>query len=840
MISSNLNSSCKKSQLSHYLGRLLLPALLVVASTMARAQTGISTTNHWWPESTEQALSHAETNRNELVKALREAPVTQREGLQFLLENMPQRDLQSLPAAFLLENLGLAYQAREESPWARSIPLEVFLNDVLPYASVTEQRDNWRKRLHEISTPLVKDCKTAADAAQRLNQKLFGIVNVKYSTERRRADQSPLESMESGIATCTGLSILLVDACRAVGVPARVVGTPLWANLRGNHTWVEIWDGDWHFTGACEPDPKGLDRGWFTHDASQALKDVPRHAIYASSFKKTGLAFPLVWARGVTNVSAVNVTERYTPKASPAEAGKMRLLVKVLDRPAGQRVAAKITVTDAAGSAARFEGTSRDESADLNDILPFQVVRGSIYEIRAERAGQTAVRTLATGTNAQELVVVTLSDTPVLTLPSQACYAPPPVTKALKAGDEKKLKKALTDFFTAPSEKQANWKFAGSLENLLRDNEPAVRRAAWETFRTAPIHTALQQDFATNQVRFDKHLSPYTVKTVGLRPKNGWALFIAMHGGGNTPKAVNDSQWRVMQRYYHDHPEAGGYLYVALRAPNDTWNGFYDDYVYPLIGNLIGEFLLFGDVDPNKVFIMGYSHGGYGAFAIGPKIPDRFAAVHASAGAPTDGETTGKTLRNTIFTYMIGEKDTAYGRIDRCKKFNESIQQLRGESTNSYPVVMQFIAGNGHTGLPDRDKINDMYPAVRNPVPRELTWLMTDTVVDNFFWLRVPKPAKNQEITALCRDNRLSVTVTNVAAASVLLDRRLIDFKKPVTLQFEGKTTTRKLQPSLKTLCETLQRRGDPELAFTAEIHLPIGSANQPGAMKTQPKTSNR
>src|SRR6266511_3394874 len=52
--------------------------------------------------------------------------------------------------------------------------------------------------------------------------------------------------------------------------------------------------------------------------------------------------------------------------------------------------------------------------------------------------------------------------------------------------------------------------------------------------------------------------------------------------------------------------------------------------------------------------------------------------------------------------------------------------RLRGERDDIYPVAIQIIEGNGHTGLPDRDKIADMYPAVRNPVPRELTWLMTD------------------------------------------------------------------------------------------------------------------
>jgi len=37
------------------------------------------------------------------------------------------------------------------------------------------------------------------------------------------------------------------------------------------------------------------------------------------------------------------------------------------------------------------------------------------------------------------------------------------------------------------------------------------------------------------------------------------------------------------------------------------------------------------ETDPNKVFIMGYSHGGYGAYAIGPKMPDRFAAIRKLA-----------------------------------------------------------------------------------------------------------------------------------------------------------------------------------------------------------------
>jgi hypothetical protein len=286
-----------------------------------------------------------------------------------------------------------------------------------------------------------------------------------------------------------------------------------------------------------------------------------------------------------------------------------------------------------------------------------------------ESNGRQLVRPFRSGTNSQELIVIPLIETPILTLPSQVCYARPALRAHLKPRDETRLEKALSDYFSARPEKQKEWKFSSGLEKLLRDNEPAVRQAAWNAYRRAPIHDSAQQDFATNQVRFENHLSPYTVKQVGARPANGWALFIAMHGGGGVRKEVNDRQWNQMQIYYRDHPEAGGYIYLALRAPNDTWNGFYDVYVYPLVANLVRQFLLFGDVDPNKVFIMGYSHGGYGAYAIGPKMPDRFAAIAAGMAAiatamPTPRSEFCAMVASRWLGRTAGKSDKQYRRHD--------------------------------------------------------------------------------------------------------------------------------------------------------------------------------
>ena len=120
----------------------------------------------------------------------------------------------------------LAYRARDEAPWKRELPEEIFLNDVLPYASMNERRDNWRKDFYDRVKPLIEGADSPGQAAALINKKFFPLVKVRYSTKRPKADQSPYESIEAGLASCTGLSILLVDACRAVGVPARFAGTP--------------------------------------------------------------------------------------------------------------------------------------------------------------------------------------------------------------------------------------------------------------------------------------------------------------------------------------------------------------------------------------------------------------------------------------------------------------------------------------------------------------------------------------------------------------------------------------------------------------------------------------
>ena len=755
-----------------------------------------------------QALQRAGDNAPEIRRAIAEAPDEQRAAMRFLVRHMPEHDLKALQADFLLENLALAAEARFATPWAQAVPVEIWRNDVLPYAQVNEEREAWRADFRQRFAPLVADAASTTEATMRLNAHIFGELGVKYSTRRNRPDQAPSESIELGLASCTGLSILLADACRAVGVPARLAGTANWFDSRGNHTWVEIWDQDgWHFVGAAEPDPKGLDRGWFAGDAARATPGSREFGIWAASWQPTGHSLPMVWARSIDWVHAVDVTARYLPSTAaevdgagqPVDAEPGVDLLFAVRNPAGERVIATVTLRDPMTREIVFTGATRDESQDANDFLVARVAPRSAWMLEVARAGKRWSYQLEAGNEARQTLSLQLEDGANFQLTGQVR------TKAMQ-------------WFNASPEQRAAIDFS-ELDTQLRralgdpDREASIRRQVWEAYRDAAIHGETLKDVQADRVRHGGHESPYTIKTVGERPAHGWPLVIAMHGGGGTTQEFNDSQWRHMQIYYKDQLElGGGYKYIALRAPNNTWNSFYDNYVYPLIEKLINQHLLYSDIDPDKVYAIGYSHGGYGAFAIGPKIPDRFAAVHSSAAAPTDGETSVVGLHTLRFTYMIGSRDTAYGRAERCQTFAEQYRAAQEAHPGSYPVEMFWIEGNGHGGLPDRDFIRQLYPYTRRTTPAALHWQLTDPVVRHHYWLQVDEPGKGQRLDAQLAGNRLQVSTTERDQFAVLLQPAQVDISQPLQLDWNGETSEHALQPSVRTLCETLLERGDPRL----------------------------
>jgi len=312
---------------------------------------------------------------------------------------------------------------------------------------------------------------------------------------------------------------------------------------------------------------------------------VPEHAIYAASFQKTKVAFPRVWAAGKKDVYAENVTDRYA-KAETLTENQVRVLIRVWQAGRKTRLAVPLTVTDLSDPKKVLQGESRGESADKNDIAGFNLLPNHEYSLVV--GGPVRLEQHFKTTADKEKVLE-------IEIPQEK-KQPPALTKELSD----RIEKEALAFFSATEDQQTKWQFDAKLDQLLIGQDGAVRSAVWKAYQGAPIHDKMKKDFKENQVRYKDYLSAYKVREVGKKPDKGWPLFIAMHGGGGAPKKVNDDQWKIMERYYKDQPSVTGYKYLALRAPNDTWNGFYDEYVPPLIMNLIRQFLVLVTLTPTR------------------------------------------------------------------------------------------------------------------------------------------------------------------------------------------------------------------------------------------------
>jgi len=197
----------------------------------------------------------------------KQKPFTEKEALEFLYAYMPLGDSVDYTEDYYRECVHYAFRAKEELPWGASIPEREFKHFVVPVRVNNENLDAFRSTYYEELKDRVKDL-SLYDAVLEVNHWCHEHVNYKGSDSRT---SSPMATVKTSWGRCGEESTLLVTALRTVGIPARQVYTPRWAHCDDNHAWVEAWvDGQWHFLGACEPEPV-LDLGWFNEPASRTL-----------------------------------------------------------------------------------------------------------------------------------------------------------------------------------------------------------------------------------------------------------------------------------------------------------------------------------------------------------------------------------------------------------------------------------------------------------------------------------------------------------------------------------------------------------------------------------------
>ena len=302
--------------------------------------------------------------------------------------------------------------------------------------------------------------------------------------------------------------------------------------------------------------------------------------------------------------------------------------------------------------------------------------------------------------------------------------------------------------------------------------------------RLAELKTERQAEWDAKSITLGDKTMKFEYRVLGEAPAQGRSLFISMHGGGGAPARVNDQQWQNQIGLYT--PKEG--VYLAPRAPTDTWNLWHEAHIDAFVDRLIENAIAFEGVNPNRIYLMGYSAGGDGTYQLAPRMADRFAAASMMAGHPNEASPI--NLANLPFMLWVGENDSAYNRNTVTKQWGARLDELAAELPGHYVHELHVVAGAGHwMNRKDAAALEWMSAHTRNPWPTSIRWRQDDVTHDRFYWLQLDAEgvrahrASGGTISATVTANHIDLeTPDGLHTLSLMLSSRLLDLTKPVTV----------------------------------------------------------
>lgn len=320
-------------------------------------------------------------------------------------------------------------------------------------------------------------------------------------------------------------------------------------------------------------------------------------------------------------------------------------------------------------------------------------------------------------------------------------------------------------------------------------------------------------------IRLDGKAMRWESRTFGDAPFGRRSLWISLHGGGNAPKEVNDQQWANQIRLYQ--PTEG--IYLAPRAPTDSWNMWHEPHVDAFLQRLIEDQVAVNGVDPDRVFILGYSAGGDGVWQLAPRMADRFAAAAMMAGHPGDASLL--PLRNLPFGIFMGGADAAYDRNTLAADRAASLDGLAAGDRGGYVHLTRIYPGLPHwMDRKDAEAIPWMAAFDRTTWPSRVVWVQDDVPHDRFYWLRLPghaRPKVGDGIVADVVGQTITLRGDVPAGMMLYLSDELVDLDLPVTVVVNGRAVERRRVPrTVEAMRRSLEDRLDAKAAASAILVL--------------------
>lgn len=422
------------------------------------------------------------------------------------------------------------------------------------------------------------------------------------------------------------------------------------------------------------------------------------------------------------------------------------------------------------------------------------------------------------------------------------------------------LASPLSDWFAKPVDKRG----AIPAESLKTSLDTAEKRSAalqtvWKEYKAGAVQNkwneALPEKLGPIQLWVkDNTLHPkrakvgekdmlYVAIQKGEKPKNGWPMYICLHGGGGNPNAqgphswgVNTREWQAQMQLATSVYESPG-IYLIPRMADDREGRWYYGYNQIFLDRIIQQAILFNGVDPDRVYLTGISEGGYTAFRLGSMMADRWAGSCAMAAAEPIGNAPMENLRHVAFRCGIGENDTMFNRIGMARTYFKELDKLKAANPKHFNYVFDEQKGRGH-GIDYKPGPKWISSFTRKAKPKHVSWTVIkqhDRHRNRLYWLALDnyKGALPLKLDAQIKGNNIAITANvregekDVSAKDftlrVYLDDRLVDTSKPVTVTVNGKKSfNATVKPSMEAIIQSTAERGDPKQVYPYQIKLKL------------------
>jgi predicted peptidase len=159
----------------------------------------------------------------------------------------------------------------------------------------------------------------------------------------------------------------------------------------------------------------------------------------------------------------------------------------------------------------------------------------------------------------------------------------------------------------------------------------------------------------------------YLPEQYGESPKS-WPLLLYLHGGRGRGSDLTKLGWYPVPRILDEGKHEIPFVVIVPQCPEgELWTD--TEALVSLLDDVMERY----SVDPDRVYLVGYSMGGNGAWYLAYKHPDRFAAVSPMSGPANTWWAT--RLRDVPIWVFHGEKD----EVVPARESQDMVEALRAK-----------------------------------------------------------------------------------------------------------------------------------------------------------------